>query len=305
MRRLGGILAVILCMLLASSAGRGDSEDHFALLMVWMPGLCKLEPDRVECKDLTLRRYDGRNLAFMALQVAHDSGIAETFCFTMPSDSEMDRSRRWCDMDKPNLRPDLASQLRELMPVSRSCQDRGLWSRYGSCTLYSADDYYSRGLRLAKDVSITQVNAKVVGAAGATVSQQVLVAAFQAEFGDEAANAVDFICRKVGGRSHLVMVKFSLTVRGLTRGLGKEYLWTPSHPLRRSCPDSIIVDAPPGAEPAAPATVNAAPSKPAAPAKPDEPPVPESVPVSPVETAPLQPPEKAKSFPIPNSEHSR
>src|SRR4051812_39605494 len=37
-------------------AAQAQTTDHYALLMVWMPGLCKLEPSRAECKDLTLRR---------------------------------------------------------------------------------------------------------------------------------------------------------------------------------------------------------------------------------------------------------
>jgi ribonuclease I len=273
-----------------AAAARAQTSDHYALLMVWMPGLCKLEPERTECKDLTLRRYDGRNLAFMALEVAHDSGVAQTFCFTMPSDSEMDRDRRWCDMDQPHVRPDLTSQLQELMPVSRSCQDRGLWARYASCTLYSPDDYYSRGIKLAKAVAATQMNTKLVGAVGGVVSQQALVDAFQADFGDESGNAIDFICRRVSGRSHLFEVKITMTARALSRGLDRDYLWKPGRGLRRSCPGTIVIDAPPGAETAPVAAT--APTAPAVPVKPAEPAAPESVPVPPVEVAPLEPPDR-------------
>jgi|SRR5581483_4424751 len=286
---------LMLFLLAASNRADAQTADHYALLMVWMPGLCTLEPDRPECKDLSLKRYDGQNLAFMALEVAHESGVSDTFCFTMPSDFEMDHDRDWCDMVKPNVGPELASQLKQLMPVARSCQDRGLWARYASCTMYSADDYYSRGFRLAKGVADTQVNLKIGGAIGQSISQQALVAAFETQFGDGTGNAIDFICRKSNGKSHLLNVKVTLTVKALTRGLGADYLWKPPRPLRRGCPENIFVDAPPGAQVGVP-SASATPAPPPNPTAPD---APESVPVAPVETAPLAPPERPKTIPIP------
>lgn len=298
------LLALTMALAMALSMARGGAaeaqaaSDHYALLMVWMPGLCALEADRPECKDLTLRRYDGQHLAFMALEVAHESGGSDTFCFTMPSDSEMDRSRDWCDMVEPNLGPEFASQLKELMPVAQSCQDRGMWARYASCTLYSADDYYSRGFRLAKAAAGTMVNLKIAGAIGQEVGQQALVAAFESQFGAETGNAIDFICRKSGGKSHLVNVKLTVTVKALTRGLAPEYLWKPQRPLRRGCPENIFVDAPPGTATGTPAVPTAS-AAPATPPKPAGPAVPEAVPVAPVETEPLSPPDRPKIIPIP------
>ncbi|HVY99481.1 MAG TPA: hypothetical protein VHA35_08275 [Dongiaceae bacterium] len=290
------VLALVLAMApVLGPGGRSEAQmsDHYALLMVWMPGLCALEAERAECKDLSLRRYDGQNLAFMALEMAGESGVSRTFCFTMPSDFEMDHSRDWCDMNEPDVSADLARELKQLMPVAQSCQDRGMWARYASCTMYSADDYYTRAFRLAKAVAATKVNLKIAGAIGRTASQQALVAAFEEEFGEGAGGAIDFICRKKSGKSHLVNVKITLTVRALTRGLGKEFLWKPTRPLRRSCPENILVDAPPGAEAAGAAAAPPAP-------KPPAPGVPQSMPVEPVVTEPLSPPDRPETIPIPS-----
>jgi ribonuclease I len=269
-----------------SPAARAQVTDHYTLLMVWMPGLCKLEPSRVECKALTLRRYDGLNLAFLAVQSARSSNAANTFCYTMLGDEEADRSRQWCDMYQPRIPDTLTMQLKTLMPVMQSCQDRGLWARYASCTMYSADDYYMRGIKLANSVAGTQMNSKIAAAVGATAKQSELVAAFAADFGDDKTNAVDFICRKIDGKLHLLQVRIAVMPRALTRGLAPELLWKPPNPLRRGCPENIVVDAPPVpiAETGKAGTV---PAKPAPP--PGEPPVPESSPVAPVETAPLEP----------------
>jgi ribonuclease I len=293
--------ALLLLLVLASLFARAEAQtatDHYALLMVWMPGLCALETDRPECKDLSLRRYDGQNLAFMALEVAHESGVSDTFCFSMPSDFEMDHDRDWCDMTQPRVSPDLAAELKRLMPIAQSCQDRGLWARYASCTMYSADDYYGRGLRLAKAIANTQVNLKIAGAIGQNISQQALVAAFETQFGDETGNAIDFICRKSGGKSHLVNVKLTVNVKALTRGLAPEYLWRPTKPLRRGCPENILIDAPPGTTVGAPAGAPAA-AAPPPPPKPSGPAIPDAVPVGPVEAAPLAPPDRPETIPIP------
>lgn len=269
----------------ATSSSRAEVTDHYVLLMVWMPGLCKFEPDRKECKDLTLRRYDGLNLAFMALQSARPSNASNTFCFTMISDESLDRARQWCDMYQPKIPDTLTLQLKTLMPVMQSCQDRGLWARYASCTMFSATDYYSRSIKLAMAFAGTQLNSKIAAAVGATAKQSELIEAFKADFGDEKVNAVEFICRKLGKESHLLQVRVALTPRALTRGIDKEFLWKPAGPLRRTCPENILVDAPPvpiaGTGPDSP--------KNAPPAKPAEPGVPEAVPVGPVDTEPLEP----------------
>ena len=264
------------------SGARAEVTDHYVLLMVWMPGLCKFEPDRAECKELTLRRYDGLNLAFMALQSARSSNASNTFCFTMLQDQGMDQSRQWCDMYQPKIPDTLTLQLKTLMPVMQSCQDRGLWARYASCTMYSATDYYSRAIKLAKAFAGTQLNSKIAAAVGGAAKQSELLEAFTADFGDEKVNAVDFICRKIGNTSHLLQVRVALTPRALTRGLATEFLWKPPRPLHRGCPENFVVDAPP-----VPIAETAAPAKPAPP--PGEPAAPESVPIAPVETEPLEP----------------
>jgi ribonuclease I len=278
MRRWFVALAILIGV---TSGARAQVTDHYALLMVWMPGLCKIEPDRTECKDLTLRRFDGLNLAFMALQSARSSGASNSFCYTMINDESLDRSRQWCDMYQPKIAATLTQQLQTLMPVTRSCQDRGLWARYASCTLYSANDYYARAIKLATAIGGTQVNQKIAAAVGETAKLSDLVEAFKADYGDDNANAVDFICRKIEGKSHLLQVRITLTTRAMTRGLAPDFLWKPTKPLRRSCPENILVDAPP-----VPVAGTAAPA-PAAP--PTHPAAPESAPVPPVETEPLEP----------------
>jgi ribonuclease I len=177
----------------------------------------------------------------------------------------------------------LTLQLKTLMPVMQSCQDRGLWARYASCTMYSPDDYYARAIKLANAVTGTQVNSKIAAAVGATAKQSELVAAFAADFGDEKTNAIEFFCRKIDGKFHLLQVRIAVTPRALTRGLAPELLWKPPRPLRRTCPENILVDAPPVPL----ADTGKAPAKPAPP--PGEPAPPESSPVAPVETEPLEP----------------
>jgi ribonuclease I len=268
-----------------TSAAQSQVTDHYALLMVWMPGLCKFEPDRVECKGLTLRRFDGLNLAFMAVQSARTGGASNIYCYTMIDDESLDRQRKWCDMTQPKIANTLEVELKTLMPVTQSCQDRGLWARYASCTMYSGDEYYARAIKLAKSFNATELNNKIAAAVGTTIKQSELLDAFKADFGDEKLNAVEFFCRKVGTVSHLFQVRISVTARALTRGLGKDVLWKPQNPLHRNCPESIVIDAPP--VPIAETDKNAPPAKPAPP--PGQPAAPDAVPVAPVETEPLEP----------------
>ncbi len=99
---------------------------------------------------------------------------------------------------QPRIADTLTLQLKTLMPVMQSCQDRGLWARFASCTMYSGDDYYSRAIKLATSVAGTQLNGKIAAAVGTTAKLSDLLEAFKADFGDEKLNAVDFVCRKIG-----------------------------------------------------------------------------------------------------------
>jgi ribonuclease I len=278
-----------------------DTIDHFELIMVWMPGLCKFESDRPECKGLTLRRYDGQNLAFFALQASPgENGLADSYCMTMPSDSDMDRARQWCQMDKTGVRQDIAETLGEVMPIVQSCQDRGIWARYGTCSMYSPDQYFSDGIRLSQEVAATQLNLRIAGAVGTRVGLDDLLAAFSAQFGEDSAKAIDFVCRTGQDKaSHLYQVKITVSLSAMNRGLGKDQLWMPRGALRRHCPASFTVDAPPvsltpqagvpGQQGPAVSEAPASPAQPEKPMAPAEPDAPEKVPVQPVETAPLPP----------------
>jgi ribonuclease I len=245
LRALAAALTAWLFWIVASPAPAcADTIDHFALVMVWMPGLCKLESSRPECKDLSLRRYDGRNLALFALEPASvENGFANTYCSGMPSDSDLDQARQWCDLDKPRINQDIADALSEIMPVVQSCQDRGIWAKYGTCTLYRENDYFRRSIELAKDVATTQLNLKVAGAIGKGIGQDILMDAFTGEFGDNSGGALDLICRQVEGKSHLYQVKITLALSAMNHGLAKDQLWLPQASPRQHCPDTFEVPA--------------------------------------------------------------
>ena len=223
-----------------------DSIDHYTLIMSWTPGLCWQQPERKECADLSLRRYDGRNLALLALRPDPPEGnMRNDYCFASLGDPDLDRSQRWCDMDEARIKSgDLKAALDEVMPVTQSCQERGMWARYGTCSLYSPDEYFSRAVKLAKGMATTLLNVRIGGAAGRTIKQSELVSYFEMQFGEGSAKSLHLVCKTHEGKAHLLEVQVTVTPHALTTGLDAKYLWKPNRAVRGKCPDEIVIDAP-------------------------------------------------------------
>lgn len=244
MRRLAA--AGCLALALAAAPAHGDAIDHYTLILSWTPGLCWDQPERKECAGLSLRRYDGRNLALLALRPDPPAGnMRDDYCFAGMGDQEFDRSKRWCDMDEVHIRSaDLRATLAEVMPVTQSCQERGVWARYGTCSLYSPNDYFSRGVKLAKSMAATLLNVRIVGAAGQSIKQSELISSFEMQYGDNSAKALHLVCKTRSGKAHLMEVQVAVTPHALTKGLDRQELFKPDTPLRGKCPSEIFIDGP-------------------------------------------------------------
>ncbi len=280
MRRLAA--AGCLGLALAAAPARGDAIDHYTLILSWTPGLCWDQPERKECAGLSLRRYDGRNLAFLALRPDPPVGnMRDDYCFAGMGDPELDRSQRWCDMDEVTVRSaDLRATLAEVMPVTQSCQERGIWARFGTCSLYSPDEYFSRGVKLAKGMAATLLNVRLVGAAGQSIKQSELVSYFEMQYGDGSAKALHLVCKTRAGKAHLMEVQVAVTPHALTKGLDRQELFKPNTPLRGKCPSEVFIDAPKDLVPEPAATTGADQPAPEA-VKPDQPVPPDAGPAVP------------------------
>jgi ribonuclease I len=266
------LIAAALSGISAAPSAQANSIDHYTLIMSWTPGLCWEQPQRAECADLSLRRYDGRNLAFLALRPdPPEDNMRDQYCFAGMGDPDLDQSRRWCDMDEVRVRSkDLKAALDEVMPVTRSCQERGIWARYGTCSLFSPDEYFSRGVKLAKRMAGTLINVRLGGAAGQTIKKDDLNAYFEMQFGEGSAKSLLLVCKSEAGKAHLLEVQVSVTSHALTTGLDARELWKPQKPQLGKCPAEIFIDAPKDMildQPAGNAAVEA-PGEPAAPGKP-------------------------------------
>lgn len=240
------IAATLLGLPAAATPARADAIDHYTLILSWTPGLCWEQPARKECADLSLRRYDGRNLALLALRPDPPEGnMPDEYCFASMSDPDLDRSKQWCDMDEVRIKSgDLAAALAEVMPTTQSCQERGAWARYGTCSLFSPDAYFSRAVKLAKGMAGTLLNVRIVGSAGQMAKQADLVSNFEMQFGDNAAKSLRLVCKNVAGKSHLMEIEVTVTAHALTKGIDPQTLWKPSKQVIGTCPDAFFIDAP-------------------------------------------------------------
>lgn len=242
----GRLIAAFFALSLFTNPAWADAIDHYTLIMSWTPGLCWQQPSRKECADLTLHLYGGRNLTLLALSPDPPEGnMRDDFCFASMGDSNLDRAQRWCEMDEVPIRSgELRAALAEVMPAAQSCQERGSWARYGSCSLFSPDEYFRRAVKLAKEMAGTLINARIVGSAGQTVKQAELESDFEMQFGEGSAKALSLVCKADGNKAHLVEVRVTVASHALTAGLDAKNLWIPKGASKGSCPSDIVIDAP-------------------------------------------------------------
>ncbi|PKA43140.1 ribonuclease [Rhizobium sullae] len=206
------LMAFVLSMILAGFAVAQEREGrtHFILAASWQPAFCQTNQKRPECSSQTRERFDATNFSLHGLWP-----LRQNYCGVPKDLQAADKDGDWQKLPEVKLTAENASALAKAMPGTQSGLERHEWTKHGTCTKMSADDYFGAAIRLMSDLNGSAVRDLFAANLGKTVKADQIKAAFDTSFGVGAGERVKMSCRRAGG----IRVISELTI-GLSEDAG-------------------------------------------------------------------------------------
>jgi ribonuclease I len=262
---LRGVFTLLLLLfaltLTGISAAHAQSMEYFSLEMSWLPGRCLVEPDLPACEGLSLTKPEGRSLSLIGLKPRARPGSTElrdcdpiARAFTTPVVDPSEKATA-CSLPAVRLSETLAASLGSLMPDIAACPERAFWAKYGACALLSQEHYFRRAVDRAEDLRRSLLNVAIAGAVGQRISRQVLVDAFEQQFGPESGRSLQIVCAKSKQHRQHVLTEVHVAINqlGSMKPLAAKSLWAPGgFVFKDKCPAEFLVAEPGAEEPALP-----------------------------------------------------
>lgn len=197
---------------MASAQGNQAGEfDSYVLALQWSAAFCETRPNLPECGDRS-DRFSSRNLTLHGLWPGKESDAAHSYgyCGVDAATRALDRAPTWCRLPALGLTSGTAARLSEIMPAVASCLDKHEWVKHGTCTGFTAEDYFARASALVTFVSGTTFGRFLAANTGRTVTADALLSAFERDFGAGTRVLVKLTCAKGRGAQMLVDVRLKL-----------------------------------------------------------------------------------------------
>jgi ribonuclease T2 len=161
-------------------------------------------------------------------------------CGVDAAQQELDRPATWCRLPEPELSAATRVGLTTVMPGVASCLDHHEWSKHGTCSGMSVDDYFAFASALVQQVAHSAFGRYLTLHAGETVDASAVVAAFEKGFGAGSGAKVSLNCTDVRGSKALLEVRLRLpNPPGAASELPAMLLDAGE---RGNCPSSFLLD---------------------------------------------------------------
>lgn len=186
--------------------------DSYTFTMSWEPTFCEGKPSAQECASQRPDRFDASNLALHGLwpDKNGDSSHSYGYCGVASGDQSLDRAPTWCQLREPAYSDATHAALGVVMPGVNSCLDHHEWTKHGTCSGMTADQYFALAAALVQDVAGTAFGKFLTANAGRTVDASAAVAAFERDFGAGSGSKLVLNCTNVRGASALLEVRLHL-----------------------------------------------------------------------------------------------
>ncbi len=192
-----GFVIAILCLpMLAGAAVARDSgggRTRFILAASWEPAFCATNQKKAECRGETANSFAAQNFSLHGLWP-----MRQEYCGVSDDLKQADRRSDWADLPEVSLSAGTRSALDKVMPGTQSGLERHEWTRHGTCTRMSADDYFNAAIGLINELNASAVRDLFAQNIGRTLTASDIKAAFDKSFGDGASDRVKMSCRRVG-----------------------------------------------------------------------------------------------------------
>jgi ribonuclease T2 len=216
--------------------------DSYTFTMSWEPTFCEGKPGAQECASQRPDRFDASNLALHGLwpDKNGDASHSYGYCGVSSSDQSLDRAPTWCQLREPAYSDATHAALGIVMPGVNSCLDHHEWTKHGTCSGLTADQYFASAAALIQQVAASSFGQYLKAHAGQTVDSSAVVAAFEQDFGVGSGAKLVLNCTSVRGSSALLEARLHLpTPLQPASQLAAMLLSTGD---RGNCPSSFLLD---------------------------------------------------------------
>jgi ribonuclease T2 len=192
----GLVIAVLFLPMLAAAAlaqDAGGGRTRFILAASWEPAFCATNQKKAECRGQKSGDFDATNFSLHGLWP-----MRQEYCGVSDDQRDADRRSDWNDLPAVSLTAQTRSDLDKVMPGKQSGLERHEWTRHGTCTGMSADDYFNAAIGLIDELNASGVRDLFAQSIGKTLTAEDIKAAFDKSFGDAASDRVKMSCRRVG-----------------------------------------------------------------------------------------------------------
>ncbi|RUM08223.1 ribonuclease T2 family protein [Rhizobium chutanense] len=199
--------AVSMVLAGAAVAQEAGGRTRFILAASWQPAFCQTNQKKAECASQTGERPDATNFSLHGLWP-----MRQDYCGVSAEQKAADKDGNWNTLPEVTLSAETKAALAKAMPGTQSGLERHEWTKHGTCTKMSAEDYFGVGVHLLGALNTSAVRDLFAANIGKPVKAEAIKAAFDKSFGPGAGERVKMSCRRVGN------VKM---VSGLTIGLSE------------------------------------------------------------------------------------
>ena len=218
------------------------SVDHYILALSWQPAFCEHNAGKPECRELDAGDFAATNLTLHGLWPNAADGDHPFYCGVATGNRDADEAGDWCALPASGADQATQSDLAQMMPGSTSCLDRHEWTKHGTCTGLGGDAYFDASVHLVREMQATRLSKVLRANIGKEVPRRGLLDAFEADFGADAADALELLCRRQGQRAHLTEIRLALRLDAIDKPLSRNALFLDRPPPLGGCPVEIYLD---------------------------------------------------------------
>lgn len=202
------ISSIFLSLMLAGAVSAQEAgRTRFILAASWQPAFCQTNQRKAECGSQTKERHDATNFSLHGLWP-----MRQDYCGVPADQRAADKDGDWTELPEVRLSEGTRSALEKAMPGTQSALDRHEWTRHGTCSKMSAEDYFGVAIHLMDELNASAVRDLFAANVGRQLKAADIKAAFDKSFGPGAGDRVKMSCRRIGGNRMISELTIGLSV---------------------------------------------------------------------------------------------
>ena len=161
------------------------------LALSWQNAFCETHRYIKECKTKRKRYTDTR----FGLHGLWPQPRENIYCGVSSDDKRLDKTHKWDRLQALYLSDKTRKELLDVMPGSASNLQRHEWIKHGTCANMSEDEYYSKAIKLTKQINESKVGRFFTQNIGKVVKLQQIRFKMNESFGRGAGKKLELRCK--------------------------------------------------------------------------------------------------------------